>query len=126
MNNKLVYADYNPNDKKKDRFIIYKDYKHILHTGEEIIIPKGYVTDFASVPRIFWVIFPPHFYSYRKPSIIHDYLYTENKIILSRKESDKEFSELLKQNGAWCVTIFLFYSYVRLFGWIKWNKYKRF
>lgn len=122
---KLIYTDSDPKDKKKDRFIIYKDYKHTLFNNKIITIPKGYITDFASIPRIFWVIYPPHFYNYRKPSIIHDYLYTSKEVIVSRKEADKEFIKLLKKNNTWKITIFVFYTYVRLLGWIKWNQYKK-
>ena len=28
-------------------------------SDDKIVVPKGTVTDFASVPRIFWVILPP-------------------------------------------------------------------
>lgn len=39
-----------------------------------VTVPKGFVTDLASVPRIFWEILPPTArYSY--PSVVHDYLY---------------------------------------------------
>lgn len=123
--NKFIYIDTDAKDKKRDRFVIYKNYKHTLSNNNTIIIPKGYITDFASIPRIFWVIFPPHFYSYRKASIIHDYLYTEKELTITRKEADKEFKLLLKQNQAWFITQFIFYTYVRLFGWIKWKKYKK-
>src|SRR5258708_33483224 len=39
-----------------------------------ITVPVGFVTDLASVPRVFWSLLPPAArYSY--PAIIHDYLY---------------------------------------------------
>ena len=39
-----------------------------------ISVPKGFVTDLASIPRLFWTIFPPAA-AYSYPAIIHDYLY---------------------------------------------------
>ena len=40
-----------------------------------IVIPKGFQTDLASVPRIFWVILPP-FGAYEAAAVLHDYLCT--------------------------------------------------
>lgn len=43
-----------------------------------IIAPIGTVTDFASVPRIFWSIFPPDG-RYTRAAIIHDFLCNARK-----------------------------------------------
>jgi hypothetical protein len=40
----------------------------------KIVVPKGFVTDFASVPRIFWPILPPDD-EYLLAAIVHDWLY---------------------------------------------------
>ena len=42
--------------------------------GEDRYVPKGFVTDFASVPRSFWVAFPPCDI-YTPAAVVHDYLY---------------------------------------------------
>jgi hypothetical protein len=39
-----------------------------------IFVPGGFVTDFASIPRGLWNIFPP-WGKYGKAAIVHDYLY---------------------------------------------------
>lgn len=39
-----------------------------------IRVPAGFVTDFASIPRAFWVVFPPTG-KYGKAAVVHDYLY---------------------------------------------------
>jgi hypothetical protein len=36
-------------------------------------LPAGLVTDGASVPRVFWVMYPPWTGNYRKVAIIHDH-----------------------------------------------------
>ncbi|MEW5687217.1 MAG: DUF1353 domain-containing protein [Pseudomonadota bacterium] len=41
---------------------------------ETIIVPHGFVTDFASVPWGLWNLFPP-LGIYARPAIIHDFLY---------------------------------------------------
>jgi len=43
-------------------------------SGFSIVVPKGFKTDFASIPRLFWRIFPP-VGPYSKAAVIHDYLY---------------------------------------------------
>lgn len=50
----------------------------LVYRGEEhgIAVPAGYVTDFASVPRMFsWLI--PAFGIYTRAAIVHDYLITD-------------------------------------------------
>lgn len=39
-----------------------------------IVVPKGFVTNLASVPRLFWAVLPPTG-RYALPAVIHDYLY---------------------------------------------------
>lgn len=43
-----------------------------LGSMQFVIVPANYVTDFNSIPRGLWNIFPPA--EYGKSSIIHDYL----------------------------------------------------
>ena len=38
-----------------------------------VLVPRGYVTDFASIPRMFWHILPP-WGKYGKAAVVHDYL----------------------------------------------------
>jgi len=44
----------------------------LLH--QEITIPKGFVTDYASVPRYLWWLYPP-VGGYDDAAVVHDYLY---------------------------------------------------
>jgi hypothetical protein len=45
------------------------------HGALSVCVPAGFRTDLASVPRLFWYLFPPDG-PYRKPAVIHDYLYS--------------------------------------------------
>ena len=91
--------------------------------SEEVIIcPKGMITDFASIPRIFWAILPPAG-EYGKAAVIHDFLYRIG--IYTQKESDLimlEAMEVLKV-AAWKRVII--YRMLRLFGWVVWRRYRR-
>ncbi|MNF69611.1 hypothetical protein D3C85_570190 [compost metagenome] len=43
-------------------------------TGMVVTAPRGFATDLASVPRMFWTVFPPCG-QYTPAAVIHDYLY---------------------------------------------------
>lgn len=52
------------------------------YSNDKVVIPVGFITDFASVPFIFWWIFPP-WGRYGKAAVLHDWLYQrrfENKV----------------------------------------------
>lgn len=103
------------------------EYYRENNKNDIIKVPVGFETDFASVPRIFWSIFPPQGagkkQDYCKPSVLHDFLYdTTCAIPMSRKEADDIFFEAmsaLKVNKA-CKYI-LYYS-VRWFGKSRFRK----
>lgn len=81
-----------------------------------IKVPTGFVTDFASVPRIFWSIYPP-FGRYSKAAVLHDYLYDITcEYLYSRKDSDEIFLEAMKAVGVKKFTRSLLYYMVRWFA----------
>lgn len=79
-----------------------------------IIIPSGFITDFASVPRIFWRVIPP-WGRYSPAAVVHDYLY-RNKI-LKRKTADGIFYKLMIKSGVPRIEATAMYWAVRMFGW---------
>lgn len=97
-------------------------YYYINNKKETINIPVGFVTNFASVPRLFWPFVGP-IDNHAKAAIVHDYCYA-NIYKNDRKLSDKLFllgMKILKVN---IVKRYLMYFAVRLFGWAVWSKYK--
>ena len=58
---------------KKYQFELVENYEFKLPciSGS---IPKGFKTDGASIPRIFWSIYPPYKSEYFSACVIHDYL----------------------------------------------------
>ncbi|MDM0078953.1 DUF1353 domain-containing protein [Variovorax sp. J2P1-59] len=42
--------------------------------GPTVVVPAGFVTDLASIPRVFWSLLPTDG-AYTFPAIVHDYLY---------------------------------------------------
>lgn len=78
-----------------------------------IVIPKGFRTDFASVPRLFWRIIPPAG-SYNKATVVHDYLYQSRQC--SRCLADAIFREAMTELGVGFVRLWLMWFAVRCFG----------
>ena len=79
------------------------------------VIPKGFETDLASVPRFLWPIFAPQYSGFIAPAIIHDYLYRCPNNITRKFADEVLYSALIAEN----VTPFTaskFYLGVRLFG----------
>ena len=55
-------------------------------TYEAVNVPTGFVTDFASIPRVFWSVLRPDG-EYAYAAVVHDYLYwTQTR---SREEADQ-------------------------------------
>ena len=103
--------------------------------GDElIVVPPGFVTDLASVPRFVWSFYPPDG-PWAKAAIIHDFLYfthgtgvwhDEVGITRGRPYSRKEADDILKeamadrQVGRW--ERFVIWASVRLGGAGGWGK----
>jgi Protein of unknown function (DUF1353) len=54
-------------------------------TNHIIIVPAGFVTDFASTPRAIWSVLPPTG-RYQMAAIVHDFLYWEQQC--TREQAD--------------------------------------
>lgn len=92
------------------------------YIGDEssfVDVPDGTLTDFASVPRIFWTVLSPDG-EHTQAAVLHDYLYKSH--IKTRKESDDIFLEAM---GVLKVSFWkknIMYWSVRIFGRIAWNE----
>lgn len=90
-------------------------------SGDTITVPVGFVTDFASIPRIFWMLLPT-WGKYGNAAVIHDYLYCTKE--RSRKEADDIFYEGMLVLGTKKITAKVIYLAVRLFGQSAYNSNK--
>lgn len=104
---------------------------------EAIVVPAGFVTDFASIPRALWSIFPP-LGPWARPAIVHDFLYAtkgtcrwegvtrlEGRLEpLTRGEADDVFREAMAALEppvpAWRRAVM--WAAVRAGGWMGWGK----
>jgi len=95
------------------------EYETNIKPGHIIYVKKGFLTDFATVPRMLWTIFPP-WDKYGKAAVIHDYLY-DNRLY-ERKICDKIFDEAMGVlKVPWWKRKVMYYS-VRAFGWLYYPK----
>ena len=61
-------------------------------------VPSGYRTDFASVPRFFWRIFPP-MGRYARSAVVHDYLCDVSPKVCDHKTAAAVFREAMAHAG---------------------------
>lgn len=92
----------------KDHWVVVESFKYYL--GEKgsnnwIVVPRGYLTDGASVPRVFWGLIPP-WGAYGQAAILHDYLceflsITSNgyPMRITRQKADDIFCEAMAVLG---------------------------
>ena len=88
-----------------------------------IKVPKGFITDFASVPRVFWSIIGS-VDKHGKAAVIHDYLYGMNYMD-DRKFCDDVFKEAMGvlKVDSWKIDVM--YKAVRVFSNSVWENYKK-
>src|SRR6185436_15352173 len=88
-------------------------------SGDVINVPVGFQTDFASIPRLFWVILPK-WGRYGNAAVLHDWLYWEQQ--RSRSQSDAVFLEGMVVLEVKTLTRQILYWAVRLFGSLAWYR----
>ena len=87
----------------------------VIINGRHLNVPKGFVTDLATIPRIFWSFDSPFDGKYMSAAILHDYLYSCS-IAHSRQEADRILYSAMREEGASKWTANKFYVAVRLGG----------
>lgn len=89
--------------------------------GEVVVIPAGFVTDYASVPRLPVVYFLAGNTAH-EAAVVHDFLYWTQPV--TRKTADRVFLEAMKVTRVSAWRRRLMYWAVRLGARRPWNKYR--
>lgn len=86
-------------------------------SDEVIRVPAGFETDLASIPRLFWPLWPPQG-RYAKAAILHDWLYAQGPAgdEAARRRADAIFLEAMAVLGCPIGQRYPIYAAVRLFG----------
>jgi Protein of unknown function (DUF1353) len=116
---------------RKPKILAFGDWDYFYLEGElgwransgqahaPVTVPRGFVSDLASVPRIFWSILPKTG-RYAYAAIVHDYLYWEQK--LSREEADAVFKVAMTDSGVSDLATETLFRAVRVGGRAAWDE----
>ena len=99
-----------------DNWILAQDFHYGGH-----VIPRGFVTDFASIPRLLQGLIKPTDLGDTGP-VVHDWKY--RKGIGKRSAVDAEFLRNMKKDGIPWWKRQAAYAGVRIGGWASWNSGK--
>jgi hypothetical protein len=83
-----------------------------------VSVPVGFVTDLASIPRVFWSLLRPDG-EYTFPAIVHDYLYWVQDT--KRENADLILKMGMQDFGIEKATITTIYDAVRVGGGSSWS-----
>ena len=81
--------------------------------GSIVSVPKGFTTDFASVPRL-PIVYLLTGDTAHKAAVVHDFLYMER--VVTRKQADQVLLEAMESTGVSRWRRYSMYWAVRLFG----------
>jgi hypothetical protein len=87
-----------------------------------VTVPSGFVTDFASIPRVFWSALRPDG-DYAYAAIIHDYLYWTQPV--PRETADDILRFAMQDLSVDSATVTVIYRGVRLGGGRAWDENAR-
>ena len=90
------------------------------NTGATIVVPRGFVTDFASIPQSLWSTgLSPHG-QYSRAAIVHDYLYWAQPC--TREQADRLLVVAMKESKVGGFDEWAVYNGVALFGNGPWEE----
>ena len=102
------------------RWRLVEDFGYQSQAGNILIVPAGFETNFASVPRLLWPILPLSDAVYDKAAVLHDYAVSNRKLIgYSLMDCHRLFREILLFSGTGRLKTAVMYSAVVAFNWIR-------
>lgn len=115
---------------KGRRWMLCGQFSYYTEDGDwTITVPSGFVTDFASIPRAVWWLYPPYGPTWGKAAVVHDYLYATqldpNGNPIPRKWADQIFLEAMKVLGANWFRRTAMYQAVRWFAGGAWKNHQK-
>ncbi|MFT5135672.1 MAG: hypothetical protein ACI9XU_001861 [Arenicella sp.] len=95
----------------------------IGETEKRIVVPPGFVSDGASVPKIFWPLGLVPYGVHGRATVVHDYMYWFQQC--SRKQSDNIMLIALKESGVSFFKRLILTVGVKWFGGFAWKENAR-
>lgn len=93
-------------------------------TKQTFVVPRGFVTDLASVPRAFWAAFPPCG-KFTPAAVVHDYIYWYQPQFCDQKCADDLLLVAMKESNVDLVSRNAIYAGVRIAGKSSWSENKK-
>ena len=90
----------------------------VLMTNFIIVVPAGFVADFASTPRALWSVLPPTG-RYQLAAVVHDFLYWDQGC--TREQADAIFRVAMSESNVKPTERDVMWQAVRRFGQSAWN-----
>ena len=87
--------------------------------AQAIVVPRGFASDGASVPRAFWRLFPP-LGRYTPAAILHDWIYRSQ--VVSRADGDAIFRDACTELGVPAWQAWTLWAAVRAGGWASYGR----
>jgi hypothetical protein len=121
LTDELITQSYVYSNKSQKYWKLQQPITVQLSNSVIINIPKGFLYDMSTVPKWLWSFVRPFndgLFGY----LVHDVLYVIRDHGMTRKQCDKEmlfWTNLTNDNK---FDNYLRYIFVRLFGWLWWNK----
>lgn len=106
---------------KDEVYQLTSDFYVLLNGIYELVVPEGFVTDFASVPRL-PVVYLAVGNTGHKAAVMHDWLYHTR--LFSREAADSYFYHALRESGVNWFYAQAMYRAVRLGGKTFYHKVK--
>ena len=90
-----------------------------------VTIPTGFMTDGASIPKVFHNLLGPTGPGWFEAGVLHDFLYSKQSdrhFKVDRATADMLFKEVMFNLGVPWHKREMIYRAVRMFGWRSWKK----
>jgi uncharacterized protein DUF1353 len=98
--------------------VLIADLKYQIRTTSfTIVVPAGFVTDFASTPRAIWAVLPP-FGTYQLAAVVHDFLYWDQGC--TREQADALLRTAMDESNVVPAKRDVIWEAVRRFGGAAW------
>lgn len=120
-----IIVSYQEDNVKSDRWKLERSVTFYTLAGT-VTVPRGYITDFASVPMVFWGFFPP-IGRHNRATLLHDWWY-DNRLFeselgprVARRLADTELYDRLKvAEPTKYIRNYIMYQACRWFGRAWW------
>lgn len=92
---------------------------NIGQSKETVVVPKGFVTDFASIPQPFWSLGLQPQGQYSRAAVLHDYLYWSQGC--TREQADRLLLMAMRESAVGAFDEVAVYTGVRAGGQGSWD-----